>query len=294
MCAGSNENITVTPPRVMALYFNPADSKSMIAWARAATLNIAVKTSARKIITLPSYDFRIGDLGLLEIPQPKILRIRAMPVARLEAVALGHRAGLLIGERYAIPGVIGPVCQRTPLHLKLKQRPWPQQPADFADIALDHLAAGNVLKHDVRISEIKLALPTVRRHGSQPTRQPERFPLRTPRKRRHYRQIVPIVLVNVSVRLVGQRLPRMGDHFTADIHRVHLAEEVRECPCETSGAAANLQNPHVLGIFTLADIDHVGKDVIGNGLLTGGKELFIGPIGVAGGNIIAGVFTRAL
>jgi len=33
---------------------------------------------------------------------------------------------------------------------------------------------------------------------------------------------------------------------------------------------------------------------LGNGLLTGGKKLSVGPIGVAGGNVIAGVFTRAL
>jgi hypothetical protein len=44
----------------MALYFSPADSKSMIAWARPAMLYVPANTSARRIITLPSYDFRPG------------------------------------------------------------------------------------------------------------------------------------------------------------------------------------------------------------------------------------------
>ena len=98
----------------------------------------------------------------------------------------------------------------------------------------------------------------------------------------------------MGVRLVSQRLPRTGDHFAADIHRVHFAEQVRQRARQPPSAAANLQNPHVLGIFPLADIDHIREDVVGNGLLAGGKEFFVGPIGVAGGNVIAGVFTRAL
>ena len=56
MRVGSTENMTVTPPRVMALYFKPADSKSMIPWAGAAAAINRVRISARQRSTLPSYD----------------------------------------------------------------------------------------------------------------------------------------------------------------------------------------------------------------------------------------------
>ena len=75
---------------------------------------------------------------------------------------------------------------------------------------------------------------------------------------------------------------------------MHFAEQVRQRPRQPPGAAADLQNAHVFGIFTLADIDHVRENVVGNGLLAGREELFIGPIGIPGGNVVAGVFSRTL
>src|SRR5579862_4154247 len=56
MRVGNTENMTVTPPRVMALYFKPADSKSMIPCAGAAADINQVRMSARQRSTLPSYD----------------------------------------------------------------------------------------------------------------------------------------------------------------------------------------------------------------------------------------------
>ena len=79
-----------------------------------------------------------------------------------EVVALGHGACLFVGERNPSPGIVWMEIMRiegVALHLELEQRARTEQAVDFANIALNHLPAGDVLKDDVGICKIELKFP---------------------------------------------------------------------------------------------------------------------------------------
>ena len=94
--------------------------------------------------------------------------------------------------------------------------------------------------------------------------------------------------------VIGDGFSRGGHHFAADIDGVDLAEQFGERARQTAGPAADFEHPHVARVLALADVLHVGKDVLGDLLLTGGEKGFVGPVGAAGVDVMARVFFRAL
>src|SRR6266566_2878656 len=75
---------------------------------------------------------------------------------------------------------------------------------------------------------------------------------------------------------------------------MHFAEQAGQRACDPACSAAYFQNSHLLGIFALADVDHVGEDLLGNSLLAGAEEFLVGPILLASADVVAGVLSRAL
>src|SRR5260370_40955812 len=170
----------------------------------------------------------MGSTGRLEIPQPEVLIARAMAVARLEAAALGHGDGGLIGEGNSQPGVVGRSSQRRiSLHLELEQRARPEQAIHLAHVALDHLVAGDVLEDDGRKGEVEDALA-------------------------NYRKILPVVLIDEGVGPVGQRCASLAYHLAADIDGMHLAEQSGKRARNPAGSASDLEHAHLSRLFSLA------------------------------------------
>src|ERR1700722_20643599 len=93
-------------------------------------------------------------LSLLKKPQPKILIPSPMPIPRLEITLVSHLHRLRIGKRHTQPSIVGrSLYLRAPLHLDFEQSPRPKQAIHLAHIALNHLAARDVLEHNRRIRE---------------------------------------------------------------------------------------------------------------------------------------------
>ena len=75
---------------------------------------------------------------------------------------------------------------------------------------------------------------------------------------------------------------------------MHFAEEVGERPRDPSRAAADLEDPHLPGVLALADVGHVGEDLLLDGLPAGAEELLVGPLRLSRDDVEAGVLAGAL
>ena len=84
---------------------------------------------------------------------------------------------------------------------------------------------------------------------------------------------------------------RARHHLAADIDRVDFAENAAERARDPPGSAADFQYAHLLRVLALIDVLGVVEDVLGDGLLAGAEELFVAPFGLAGGDIMASVFS---
>src|SRR5690348_6535343 len=207
----------------------------------------------------------------LKEPEGEILVSRAETVAMLEPAAPRHLSGLLLGKRDAVPGVIrGAVAGGgVPLNFKFEERSGAQQPVNLANIAVDHVAAGDVLE-DVRgVCEIEL-------------------------ERRNHSQIAAVVLIELHTRAILERNARTCDHFSAYVHGMDLAKNVGQGAREASGAAADLEDAHLRRILALADVHQVAQDLFADGEFAGCKERLVGPIGAAGVDVITRVLPGAL
>ena len=65
------------------------------------------------------------------------------------------------------------------------------------------------------------------------------------RRRQRTARSVPLFWKTCALGLPGQRLAGLPDHLAADVHRVDLAEQVRQGARDPSGAAADLEHLHL-------------------------------------------------
>src|SRR5208283_2729320 len=91
----------------------------------------------------------------------------------------------------------------------------------------------------------------------------------------------------------GEAFLRERDHLAADVDSVDFAEHVGQGTRDAPGAASDLQHAHRFRILALANVAHVIQDLLAYGFLSGSEELLVAPRLIAGGDEIAGVFTRA-
>src|SRR5208283_722261 len=106
-------------------------------------------------------------------------------------------------------------------------------------------------------------------------------------------EVPAVVVVDIGVGEGGDGLAGMANHVAADIDGVDFAEETGERSGNAAGAASDLEDLHALGILALANIAEVIKDVVAEFLLAGLVKLLVGPLPLAGGYVVAGVFLRA-
>jgi len=193
-----------------------------------------------------------------------------MPITGLETTGIGHGNCFLVGKWYADPGIAGSgVHFRSTLHLEFEQATRPQEPMHFPDIAPDHFAARNVLEYDEREREVDLNIA-------------------------QNRQIRAAVLEHMRVGTIRQRLAGLTDHFAADIDGVHLTENLRQGARNAAGAAADLEHRHLLRIFSLADVSHVGENLAANVLAPRFEIFLVVPVQFARGHVMAGILARTL
>jgi hypothetical protein len=165
------------------------------------------------------------------------------------------------------------------LHLKLEEGSWAEQSIDFADIALNHLEAGNVLEDQAGKGKVEFEL------GAEAEAVPPAAP--------YSGEVAAIVVVDVSVGEGGNGLAGVADHVTADIDGMDFAEELGERSGDAAGAASDLENLHGLGIFSLTNIAEVVEDVIAEFVHAGLVKLLVGPLLLAGSHVVAGVLLRS-
>ena len=148
--------------------------------------------------------------------------------------------------------------------LELEQAPFAQQPVYLGDVGFDDLATGDVLKDNVGVGEVVLAIGD-------------------------YGQIAAVVLIQVDVGAVGQSLLCAGDHFPAHVNGVNFPEYLGKSASNSTCSAADFQDLHLAGLASLANVFHVGQDVFLDGLFARGKEGLVGPLFAACRDIVAGV-----
>src|ERR1039457_4116872 len=162
------------------------------------------------------------------------------------------------------------------LHLKLEERSGAEQAIDFADITLNHIEARNVLEDEAGERKVEFELRT----------EAEAVPPAAA----YGGEVAAVVVVDVGVGEGGDSLAGVADHVAADIDGMDFAEEAGERSGDAAGAASDLENLHALGIFALADIAEVVEDVVAEFSLAGLIKLLVGPLRLAGGHVVAGVF----
>jgi len=164
------------------------------------------------------------------------------------------------------------------LHLKLEEGSGAEEAIDFADIILNHIEAGDVLKDQAGKGEVELELGTEAKA--------------VPPAAANGGEVPAVVVVDVSVGEGGDGLAGVADHVAADIDRVDFAEEAGERSGDAARAATDLEDLHALGIFALANVAEVIEDVVAEFLFAGLVKLLVGPLLLAGGHVVAGVFLR--
>ena len=208
--------------------------------------------------------------GVFKEPQPEVLRPRAVAIAGFEAAGFGHGDRVRIGKRHAQPRILGGREERrVALHLKFKQSAGAQQTRHFTHVAVNHLSARNVLEDDVGESEVDLDIAQDAEVGA-------------------------VVLEDVGVGRVLQRLASLADHFAADIHGVDLAENLRQRARNAAGSAADFENLHLLRVFALADVAHVRENFVADIVAAGFEIIFVGPVFIGRGDVMARIFAGAL
>src|ERR1039458_6208329 len=165
------------------------------------------------------------------------------------------------------------------LHLKLEEGSGAEEAIDFADVALNHLKARNVLEDQAGKGEVELqlgakaeAVPPAAAYGGE---------------------VAAVVVVDEGVGEGGDGLAGVADHVAADIDRMDFAEEAGEGSPDAAGAPSDIEGFHGLGIPALANVAEVVEDVIAEFGLAGLVKLLVGPLQLAGGDVVTGVFQRS-
>jgi len=166
------------------------------------------------------------------------------------------------------------------LHLKLEEGSGTEQAIDFANITLNHIEARNVLEDQAGKGKIEFepgteaeAVPPAAAYGGE---------------------VPAVVVVDVGVGEGGDGLAGVADHVAADIDGMNFAEEAGQRSGDAAGAASDLEDLHALGIFSLTNIAEVVEDVVAEFSLAGLIKLLVGPLRLAGGYVVAGVFQCTL
>jgi len=200
-------------------------------------------------------------------------------VTHLKSTAQSEIAGAFFVKGHSHPTIVEVRfdCGIT-LHLKLEEGSGAEETIDFADITLDHLEARNVLEDQAGKGEVEFepgteaeAVPPAAADGAK---------------------VAAVVVVDVRVGESGDSLAGVADHVAADIDGMDFTEEVRQRRGDAAGAASDLEDLHALGIFALADIAEVVENVVAELSLAGLVEFLIGPLLLAGGYVVAGIFQR--
>jgi len=188
-----------------------------------------------------------------------------MPVSWVESASHGHFNHISPAERRAHPILFGILLHaQTALNLEFEKRSWAEVAIDLAHVSLDDFAAANVMEDAGAICEIKLPFP-------------------------QYAKVRAAVLMYMHISQRLQRLPRLLDHFAADVDRVDFAEKLRESASHPAHSASYFEDRHLLRVHTLTDVSHVGKNVPLDRFFTGSIELIIGPDCFAVRNIVPAV-----
>ena len=78
--------------------------------------------------------------------------------------------------------------------------------------------------------------------------------------------------MEVDVGHPGQQLAALSNHFTADVHAVHFAEDACKRPSHASDATSDFENPHPGRGTAAANLAHIGADTFLDRLFPGGVE----------------------
>src|SRR5262249_40593803 len=84
------------------------------------------------------------------------------------------------------------------------------------------------------------------------------------------------------------------NHLAAHVDTPDLTEDSGQGTGYSSGPTADFEHLHLLRIFTLTDVDHVGDDFFVHGALTGPEKLVVAPVFALGIHEIAGVLLGTL
>src|SRR5207253_4665898 len=87
-------------------------------------------------------------------------------------------------------------------------------------------------------------------------------------------------------------LPGLSDHLAADVDPVDFAKDFGEGVRHSPNTAPDLDNPHLLRIFALADVAHIVRDLLLHRDLAGGIELLVRPLFGPTGDVVPGVIHR--
>ena len=79
--------------------------------------------------------------------------------------------------------------------------------------------------------------------------------------------------MQMGIRNAAEQLTAPRNHFAADIHAVHFAEDTGQCAGHASSAAADLEDPHLGRRAAAADLAHIGPDDFLDRLLPRGVKL---------------------
>ena len=75
----------------------------------------------------------------------------------------------------------------------------------------------------------------------------------------------------------GRVTSALADVF-GEVHAVDFTEHFGQRPSDPAGAAADLEDLHLLGVPALADVGHVVENFLLHGLTAEAQELLVGPL----------------
>ncbi len=188
----------------------------------------------------------------------------------LEAARIRHLCCLGEGEGHAQPG-FGRIRfhSGTALDLELEQSSRREALRHLTHVGLNHFVARDVLEHAAGKREIERAIA-------------------------QHRQRRTVGLVNEGVRRCGQPVVCLSQHLVAYVDPMHLAEHAGQRPGHPACAAPHFKHAHLLRVLALADVHHIGQDVLSDRTHSRGDEIILGPVRLVVHDEMPRVLTRAL